>query len=407
VLFLVENVSVPADARVWPECLALKHAGFDVAVICPQGRIHDREELEVREGIAIHRFPLVYARGGPLTYLHEYTFAFWHTWRLARRLSRQRSFAVVHAANPPDFLLLAVWPLKGRGARFIFDQHDLVPELYVSRFGNRLRILYWLTRALERLSFALADVVISPNNSYRSIALRRGKKEAEDVVVVRNGPDPSVFRPIEPDLMLKRGKPHLLAYVGTMNPQDGLDYAIRALSILKGRRTDWHAVFVGDGDAAADARKLAADLGLHDLVHFTGVLQRPDVVCVLSTADICLSPEPRSPLNEVSTFIKIAEYMSMERPVVAFDLPESRFSAGAAAAYAAPNDAESFARRIDELLDDPGRRAAMGRLGRARVVSELSWEQSRPTLLAAYDRVLRNGLVAPGRRRVWSVKRPS
>jgi glycosyltransferase involved in cell wall biosynthesis len=254
--------------------------------------------------------------------------------------------------------------------------------------------LYWLTRALERVSFALADVVISPNNSYRNVALRRGGKEAEDVVIVRNGPDPTVFQPQPPDFELKRGKPNLLAYVGMMNPQDGLDHAIRALSILKRKRNDWHAMFVGDGNAAGDSHQMARDLGLQDHVEFTGALQRPEVIRVLSAADICLSPEPASPLNDVSTFIKVAEYMSMARPVVAYDLPETRFSADSAAAYARANDPEELAGRIDELLDDPARRASMGRLGRERVVVELSWERSKPALLAAYDRVLGK---APGR----------
>lgn len=383
-------MSVPADTRVWSECLTLQEAGFDVAVICPRGRSRDRERFEIRDGVAIHRFPIVPAGGGPLGYLFEYSLAFWHTWRLVRHLSRERSFAVVHAANPPDFLLLAARSLKGRGTRFVFDQHDLVPELYLSRFGDRLRVLYRLTQALERLSFALADVVISPNDSYREVALTRGRKEADDVVVVRNGPDPTVFRPLPPDTALKRGKPHLLAYVGTMNAQDGLDHAIRALSVLKRSRDDWHAILVGDGDAAADARQLTQDLQLSDFVDFTGALPSARVAQVLATADVCLSPEPQSLLNNVSTFIKIAEYMSMERPVVAYDLRESRFTAGRAAAYASVNDVESFASRIDELLDDPERRAAMGRFGRARVISELSWEHSKPALLAAYEHLLSN-----------------
>jgi glycosyltransferase involved in cell wall biosynthesis len=389
VLLVVENASVPSDTRVWSECLALREAGFDVVVISPQGMARDLDEAEVRDGITIHRFRMPYARGGPASFVSEYSVAFSRIWRLARQLRQTRSFAVLHAANPPDFLLLALHGMKREGTRFIFDQHDLVPELYLSRFGNRRRGVYWLTHALERLSFALADVVISPNESYRDIALRRGKKESEDVFVVRNAPDTTLFRPGAEDPTLKHGKPHLLAYVGTMNAQDGLDHAVRALAALREKRTDWHAVFVGDGDAEPDARRLAQELGLESLVSFTGFLPAPDVVRVLSTADICLSPEPRSPLNEASTFIKIAEYMALARPIVAYDLKESHFSAGDAAAYATPDDVEGFASRIDELLDDPERRVAMGRLGRDRVVSDLSWERSKQALLAAYDRVLR------------------
>src|SRR5690242_354167 len=189
VLFLVENASVPTDTRVWSECLALQEAGFEVTVICPEGTGRDTARSEVRDGIEIHRFSVSHAEGGPRGFAVEYSVAFWRIWRTARRLSRRKPFAVVHAANPPDLLLLAALPLKRNASRFIFDQHDLVPELYLSRFGGRRRLLYWLTRALERVSFSLADVVLSPNDSYRAIALRRGRKNGEDVFVVRNAPD--------------------------------------------------------------------------------------------------------------------------------------------------------------------------------------------------------------------------
>jgi glycosyltransferase involved in cell wall biosynthesis len=387
VLFLVENASVPTDTRVWSECLAVQEAGFDVTVISPAGTERDTARFEVRNGIEIHRFRVPYAEGGPRGFAVEYSVAFWRVWRTARRLSRRQPFAVVHAANPPDLLLLAALSLKRNASRFIFDQHDLVPELYLSRFNGRRRLLYWLTRAMERVSFSLADVVVSPNDSYREVALRRGRKGSDEVFVVRNAPETSIFERGRPDPELKRGKHHLLAYVGTMNTQDGLDHAIRALAILRDKRTDWHAIFVGDGDAAGETKRLADDAGLGDLVHFTGFLSTPEVVGVLSTSDICLSPEPRSPLNEASTFIKVAEYMAVECPVVAYDLRESRFTAGEAAVYAEPDDVEGFAALIDELLDDPERRHAMGREGRARILSDLSWEKSKLALVAAYDRV--------------------
>ena len=386
-LFLVENASVPTDTRVWSECLAIQEAGFDVTVISPEGTDRDTAKFEVRDGIEIHRFRVPYAEGGPRGFAVEYSVAFWRIWRTSRRLSRQQPFAVVHAANPPDLLLLAALPLRRSGSRFIFDQHDLVPELYLSRFDGRRGLLYWLTRALERVSFSLADVVVSPNDSYRAIALRRGRKASDDVFVVRNAPDTSVFERGQPDPELKRGKAHLLAYVGTMNAQDGLDHAVRALAILRDKRTDWHAIFVGDGDAAAETKRQAGEAGLGSLVHFTGFLTKPDVVAVLSTADICLSPEPRSPLNEASTFIKIAEYMAVECPVVAYDLRESRFTAGGAAVYAEPDDVDGFAALIDQLLDDADRRKEMGRAGRARILSELSWQRSKLALIAAYGRV--------------------
>jgi len=391
VLFLVENMSVPADTRVWSECLAVKAAGFDVVVIGPKGRARDTEAFVVLDGVTIHRFRLSSSGGGIGGHLTEYLLALWHIRRLAGRVARDQPISVVHAANPPDFLLLAVRFLRRRGASFVFDQHDLVPELYEARFGNRLRILRTLSRLMERFSYSLADVVIVPNDSYRRIALMRGKKNVSDVFVVRNGPDPRTFRPGPVDLRLKDGKPHLLAYVGSMNAQDGVEYAIQALAVVAAERRDWHAVFAGDGDAVDDAQRLANELGISDLVEFPGVLERDDVVRLLSTADICVSPEPSSALNDVSTFIKVAEYMSMERPVVAFDLPESRFTAGEAAAYAPPNDVQAFGSKILDLLCDPERRARLGSVGRARVVAQLSWEHSAVSLRAAYERVLHKG----------------
>jgi glycosyltransferase involved in cell wall biosynthesis len=377
-------MSVPADVRVWSECLAVKEAGFRVTVICPVGQTRDRSRFEVVDGVTIHRFQVVAATGGIRGYLAEYAVAFWRIRRLARSLARRHHFTVVHAANPPDFLLIATRFLKRRGASFIFDQHDLVPELYAARFGTRRRALYGLTRALERYSLGLADVVVVPNGSYRRVALTRGRRDPKDVFIVRNAPNPEVFRPVAPDPSLKRGKKHLVAYVGTMNAQDGVDQAIRALGLLRADRGDWHAIFAGDGDAVSSARQLAETLGIAQSVEFPGRLERAEVVRLLSTADVCLSPEPASPLNDLSTFIKIAEYMAMERPLVAFDLPESRVTAGEAALYAPPGDLETFAGRIGELLDDPGRRAAMGRSGRARILDEFSWEHSKPQLLSAY-----------------------
>jgi glycosyltransferase involved in cell wall biosynthesis len=388
VLVLVENESVPADARVWAECRTLAQAGFDVVAACPQGKAWDRGSFERRDGIEIHRFPLRHAEG-LLGYAIEYASALAHLWRLARRLSHERTFAVVHAANPPDILLVAAWPLRRRGARLVFDQHDLVPELCLSRFGPGGRAVVPLARALERMAFALADVVISVNESHRGVAMTRGRKAPEDVFVVRNGPDLSVFRQQPPDPSLKRGKPHLIAYVGNMEPQDGVEHGVRALARLYARRQDWHAIFLGGGSELQRLRELAAELGLLDCIEFTGFAERPRVVRTLASSDVCLAPEPLTPYNDASTMIKIAEYMAMSRPIVAFDLKESRFSADGAAVYATPNEDQQFADAIADLLDDPQRREAMGRKGRERVEAHLAWPHSERALLGAYERVLR------------------
>jgi glycosyltransferase involved in cell wall biosynthesis len=388
VLVLVENLSVPFDRRVWQECRSLLVAGYEVVVVCPQGETVDRAAYERCEGVEIHRYPLSPAKGGTAEYVREYATALWHSRRLVLRLARQRRFDVVHACNPPDLLLLAAQPLRRKGAAFVFDHHDLVPELYLSKFDRGCDLLFWILRGTERLALSLADVVLATNESYRRIAVGRGGKRSEDVFVVRNGPDLARLRPSDADPSLRRGGRYLLAYVGLMGRQDGIDHALRALALLRARRTDWHAVFAGDGDALPEMRALAGSLGLTDAVEFVGRLEDDALRTLLSTCDLGLAPEPATPLNELSTFVKIAEYMAMARPVVAYDLPETRATAGNAAAYAEPNDEASFARRIDELLDDSEGRSRLARAGRARVEELLSWEHSERNLHAAYKRAL-------------------
>jgi len=388
VLVLDENLSVPFDRRVWQESRALRQAGFEVFVVCPCGTRRDRELFEVREGVRIYRYPSAPASGGPLSYVREYGSALWHMSRIVRKLAGGRRFAVVHAGNPPDVLLLAALPLKRRGTRFIFDHHDLVPELYLSRFERGEDLFYRMTFALERLAFKLADVVIATNDSYRRIALTRGRKRPEDVFVVRSAPDISRFREVDPEPALKRDQPHLIAYLGTMGPQDGVDHALRALAVLRKHRDDWHAVFVGGGDLLDEMKELSKQLGLGEAVEFTGRVPDDQLIRVLSTADVCLAPDPKSPLNDVSTMTKIVEYMAMSRPIVSYDLLEAKVSAGEGAIYAKPDDVGGFAECIDELLDDPKRRKAMGAVGRSRIEQALSWEHSERALLAAYERAV-------------------
>jgi glycosyltransferase involved in cell wall biosynthesis len=392
ILILVENLSVPFDRRVWQESRALTEAGHDVTVICPRGSKRDTEPYAVIEGVEIHRYPLEAATGGPSGYLREYGTALWHSLRLAWRLDREQPFDVVQACNPPDLLFLVALPLKLRGARFVFDHHDLVPELFRSRFGAGGPLLR-ATELLEKATFRLADHVISTNESYRRVAHGRGRVAPERTTVVRSAPDLSRFVRVAPDEALRRGRRHLVCYLGVMGPQDGVDYALRSLASLRDDlgRDDIQAAFVGHGDAWDDLVALAHELGLDDRVEFTGRVSDADVARYLSTADVCLAPDPKNPLNDVSTMNKIVEYMAMSRPLVSFDLIEARVSAGEAALYATPNDEREFARLIAELLDDPERRARMGALGRERVEQELSWEHSRRELLGAYEAVLARG----------------
>ncbi|WP_340557108.1 glycosyltransferase family 4 protein [Streptomyces sp. GSL17-111] len=393
-LVLVENLSVPFDRRVWQECTTLRDAGWTVHVICPQGSRRDTEPEAEIDGVRIHRYPLRAATGGPAGYLREYGTALWHTLRLARKVG---PVDVVHACNPPDLLFLPALWLKRRGARFVFDQHDLVPELYLSRFGRGQDVLYRAVCALERLTYRAADVVLATNESYRDVAVRRGGRRAEDVFVVRSAPDVDRFHPVPPEPALKRGKPHLLCYLGVMGPQDGVDYALRSLAKLRDElgRTDWHAVFVGAGDTFDAMVELSRHLGLAEHVRFTGRVPDADLVRYLSTADVCLSPDPHNPLNDVSTMNKVLEYMVMGRPVVSFDLREARVSAGDAAVYAPANDETAFAGLIARLMDDPELRARMGTIGQERINGPLSWRHSQAALLAAYAAACRDRSTVP------------
>jgi glycosyltransferase involved in cell wall biosynthesis len=385
-LFIVENMSVPADPRVWPECRSLTHAGWDVAVVCPQGTEHDVDSHEEVEGVHVHRYCPRLSKGGVPGYAAEYTRALRSTRALATRLDAERSFDVVHVCNPPDVMLLALLGLRRRGAATIFDHHDLSPELFESRFGSR-GLMHWATLGAERFAYNLADVVIATNESFRRVALTRGQKQPEDVFVVRNGPDPAVFRPVSPDPDLRRGKRHLIGFAGVIGPQDGVEVALDALAVLRERREDWAAVFAGSGDALDTARAHCSALDLDDVVEFLGFIHdRELLVTILSTCDIGLSPEPRSALNEQSTLIKVAEYLAVGTPVVAFDLTETRRTAGDSAQYATRDEPSALADAIEILLDDPSRRATMGARGRTRVEHSLSWANSESALLEAYER---------------------
>ncbi|MFC0438632.1 glycosyltransferase family 4 protein [Kutzneria buriramensis] len=386
-LILVENLSVPFDRRVWQESKALRDAGWDVHVICPQGTKQDREPYAEIDGVKIHRYPLKAATGGPRGYLFEYSAAVWHTFRLARKIG---PVDVVHACNPPDLLFLVARWLKRGGAKFIFDQHDLVPELYLSRFNRGEDFLYRAVCRLEKSTYATADVVISTNESYRQVALKRGGMDPDKVFVVRSAPAVERFHEVPEEEELRKGKPHLLCYLGVMGPQDGVDYALRALAKIRDElgRTDWHAVFMGGGDTFDQMVALSRTLGLDDLVEFTGRVSDADLLRYLSAADVCLAPDPLNPLNDVSTMNKIMEYMAMSKPIVSFDLVEARVSADEAAVYAAANDESEFAKLVVKLLDDPAERKRMGQLGRERVAGPLSWENSRRALLSAYAAAL-------------------
>jgi glycosyltransferase involved in cell wall biosynthesis len=385
VVILVENLSVPTDRRVWQQALALTASGVEVSVVCPRGETRDREPYALLEGVRIFRYPARHAASGIASYAREYGSALKEMRRLVRQIAAEHRVDVVHASNPPDVLLLAALSTRRAGAAFIFDQHDLVPEMTLSHFAGN-KVLYRATLGAERLSYRLSDVVLVTTESYRDVALTRGRKRAEDVFVVRNAPDLSFFRPVEPDPELRKGARFVIGYMGIVGHQDGVDHTLRALAVLKGRRSDWRGVFVGEGEALDEMRHLSRRLGVDELVEFTGWRSGDELVSALSTFDVCVAPNPKTPLNDVSTMVKLLEYMAMSKPVAAYDLRETRRVAADAAAYAAVDDPSSLADAIERLLDDPELAARMGALGRERIETVLSREEATKQLLAAYDR---------------------
>jgi glycosyltransferase involved in cell wall biosynthesis len=384
-LLISENAPVPGDRRVWNESRTLAEAGWGVSVICAAAEGREEPAAETIDGVEIHRYRLAPAASS-LGYGREYGQALLRIRALCRRLVAAERFDVVHTANPPDFLALAARSARAAGAAYVFDHHDLMPELFRTRFP-RAGLAHRFLRAVERRALRSADVVISTNESYRRIAIERAGVAPEDVFVVRNGPDLERFLPLAPDPELRRGRRYLLAYLGMMGPQDGIDHAIGALAALRERRDpDWHAILIGEGPVRQEMESLAGSLGLGESVEFAGWREDGDIRRILSSADVCIAPDPPSPLNDVSTMIKVPEYMAMGAAIASYDLAETRISAADAAAYADP-DPDSLGACIDGLLDDPDRRAAMVRAGRARI-GELSWQRSETVLLEAYERAL-------------------
>jgi glycosyltransferase involved in cell wall biosynthesis len=380
----VQNLPVPFDRRVWLEACALRDAGFHVSIVCPKGP--GDSSFQDLEGIRIRKYDPPPPTSGALSYAWEFAYCWIRTLVLVARAAAREGFDVIQACNPPDTYWALAAPFKAVGKRFVFDQHDLCPEVYVSRFPNGSRLTRRALMLLERATYALADHVVATNESYRETAIRRGHVPASRVTVVRTGPNPDRLRKGQQVASWRHGKRYLCAYLGVMGPQDGVDLALQAAAaIVRSGRDDVHFVLMGSGDSYDELVVLARELGIADRVTFTGRIPDETVFEILSTADVGLSPDPLNPLNDVSTMNKTMEYMAFELPVVAFDLKETRVSAGPAAVYAPPNDTDAFARAIEELLDDPEHRAEMGQQGRERVERELAWRHQAPRYVRVYE----------------------
>lgn len=394
VLIVVENLPVPFDRRVWAEATTLVEAGYQVSVISPMMKGFT-EPYEVIDGVHVYRHPLSEAGSGA-GYVREYLGALIHQFRLALKVRRERGFDVIHACNPPDLIFLVAAFFKLFGVRFIFDHHDLCPELYEAKFGRR-GLAHAALLAAERATFALADVSIATNESYREIALVRGGMTPDRVFIVRSGPRLDRMKIGEPNPALKRGRRFMVGYVGVIGRQEGLDLLVGAVAHLVDHigRTDVHFAIIGDGPELAAVKALAEAKGVATYMDFYGRVDDAFFLDVLNTADVCVNADRACALNDKSTMNKILEYMAIGKPIVQFEMTEGRRSAGAASLYARPDNVADFAQKIDMLLDDPELRRTMGALGRERVMTQFSWTHSVPALLRAYAAVFERRTAAP------------
>ena len=388
ILIIVQNLPLPFDRRVWLECQALVSAGYRVAAVCPKAS--GDPSYHVIDGVELYKYRPYAPGGSKLSFIAEYAYSFLATAWLTVKARRRGRFAAIQACNPPDIF----WPIAlafraVEGTKFVFDHHDLCPELFESRFPDGPRLPYRGLRELERRTHRSADHVISTNASYREIAISRSGKAPADVTIVRTGPDPERLQrgPADPDQ--RRGRNYLAAYIGVMGPQDGVDIVVRAAGILVRElgRDDIAFTLIGSGDCFDELVALRDELGLAGYVEFTGRVPDELVTRIMSTADVGLSPDPKNPLNDLSTMNKSMEYMAFELPVVAFDLRETRVSVADAGVYVTPNDVRAYAEAIADLMDDEAKRALLGKLGRARVEQELAWSHQERAYLGVYERL--------------------
>jgi glycosyltransferase involved in cell wall biosynthesis len=386
---LLENQTYPRDFRVRREATALTQAGYQVSVICPADI--GQPSREILNGVRVYRYAAPRSASGFLGYLWEYGYSMAVSFAMSLKLFLSEGFDVIHAHNPPDTFVFIAGFFKLFGKHFVFDHHDLSPEMYQSRFPDGgSRLVYRALLSLENLTCRLADHVIATNESYRKIEMERDHVPEERITIVRNGIELCRLHGTEADHAMRHNAKTIIGYVGVMGFQDGVDYLLRALRHLVRDlgRSDFFCVLVGGGDAVADLKTMTCQFGLSPHVLFTGMVHHTEVASHLGAADICVAPEPSSPYNDRSTAVKVMEYMSLAKPVVAFDLPEHRFTAQGAALYATPNDELEFARILADLMDNPTRRKAMGQLGRKRMETQLAWDFAVPHLLRAYRAIL-------------------
>lgn len=385
ILIIVENLPVPFDTRVWQEATTLVENGYTVSVICPKGKGYEKEE-EVLAGVHVYRHDLKTEGSGFVGYVKEYGSALYHEIRLAKKIYKEIGFDVIHGCNPPDDIYMVARHFRKCGVRYVFDHHDICPELFEAKFGKK-GLLYKSQLWLERQTYKHAAFAFVTNESYKKIAIERGGMDPAKVYVLRSGPKLERLRIQEPKPELKKGRKYMVGYLGVIGKQEGIPYLLEAARYIRNElhRDDICYGIVGGGTSLEELKTLSVSMGIDDIVTFTG--RAPDDVMLdyLNTADICVNPDEYNPMNDKSTMNKVLEYMALGKPIVQFDLTEGKYSAKEASVYANPNDAVDMGKKIVELLDNPQKRQEMSAYGRKRIVEELSWEHTSKALLAGYE----------------------
>jgi glycosyltransferase involved in cell wall biosynthesis len=384
ILFIVENLPVPFDRRVWQEATTLQESGMDVSIICPQMKGYT-EPYEVLEGIEIYRHPLPFEARGALGYLVEYGVAIYWEKKLARKIFKKKPFHVIHGCNPPDLIYLTAKKYKRKGVKYVFDHHDINPELYIAKYDKK-DFFYKLMCFFEKRTFQNSDASIATNESYKNIAIKRGGMDPGLVQIVRSGPKLDRLKVQEPILEYKKGRKYLLGYLGVIGEQEGIDLLLDSMQQIVEKRQDVQLAIVGGGSDLDILKKLSEDKGLKEYVDFYGRVSDQKLLDVLNTADVCVNPDKPTEMNNLSTMNKIMEYMALKKPIVQYELKEGRNSALKASLYA--NDTTDFAEKIITLLDHPAQRKEMGEFGYQRVVNELSWEFESKKLIEFYNKLM-------------------
>jgi len=385
ILIIVENLPVPFDRRVWQEANTLKDNGAKVSIICPKMKQYNKSR-ETINGIEIYRHPLPIEGKGALSYLMEYATALFWEFVLSMRIFVKKRFHAIQGCNPPDLIFLVALFYKLFGVKYIFDHHDINPELFIAKYGKK-GFFYKLMLMTERLTFATANYSIATNQSYKEIAIQRGKMPANKVQIVRSGPKLERLKAGCGNIKYKNGREFLIGYVGVIGAQEGLDLLLESAKLITDTRNDVQFAIIGDGTELKKIKEIAAAMQLNEFVDFYGRVDDYTMVEILNTTDVCVNPDKPTVMNNLSTMNKIMEYMALKKPIVQYNLKEGKLSAQDASLYAENTSTKDFADKILWLLDNREERIKMGEYGYKRIINELAWEHESQNLLSLYERV--------------------